>query len=239
LILPILQPLEIIVPRNLLAISTIAGLVVFSAHAQASPFVNGSFEQGSAPGQFITLNGGDSTSITGWTVGGGANSVDYIGSYWTASNGLRSIDLNGLVPGSISQTFDVVAGQTYQVTFDLAGNPAGGPQFKTLDSSVAFTLFSPTPFDASNTDLANMGWISYSFLFTAVGNSATLTFASTTTDYSGNSTYPTAFGPALDNVNVAAVPEPSTWAMMILGFLGLGFLGYRKSSKTASVVRAA
>ncbi|CUT11397.1 hypothetical protein BF49_2477 [Bradyrhizobium sp.] len=31
---------------------------------------------------------------------------------------------------------------------------------------------------------------------------------------------------------VSGVPEPSTWAMMILGFLGLGFMGYRKSSKT-------
>ena len=27
---------------------------------------------------------------------------------------------------------------------------------------------------------------------------------------------------------VAPVPEPSTWAMMILGFLGLGFMAYRK-----------
>jgi hypothetical protein len=25
-----------------------------------------------------------------------------------------------------------------------------------------------------------------------------------------------------------SVPEPSTWAMMLLGFAGLGFLGYRK-----------
>jgi hypothetical protein len=24
------------------------------------------------------------------------------------------------------------------------------------------------------------------------------------------------------------VPEPSTWAMMLAGFAGLGFLGYRK-----------
>jgi hypothetical protein len=27
----------------------------------------------------------------------------------------------------------------------------------------------------------------------------------------------------------AAIPEPSTWAMMLLGFSGLGFLGYRKA----------
>ena len=27
---------------------------------------------------------------------------------------------------------------------------------------------------------------------------------------------------------IAAVPEPSTWAMMILGFLGVGFMAYRK-----------
>lgn len=36
-----------------------------------------------------------------------------------------------------------------------------------------------------------------------------------------------------DNLTVAAVPEASTWAMMILGFLGLGFIGYRKSSRAS------
>ena len=29
-----------------------------------------------------------------------------------------------------------------------------------------------------------------------------------------------------------AVPEPSTWAMMILGFAGLGFRAYRRKNKT-------
>jgi hypothetical protein len=29
---------------------------------------------------------------------------------------------------------------------------------------------------------------------------------------------------------IAAVPEPSTWAMMILGFLGVGFMAYRKKA---------
>jgi PEP-CTERM motif len=31
------------------------------------------------------------------------------------------------------------------------------------------------------------------------------------------------------------VPEPSTWAMMLLGFAGLGFAAYRASRRTAEV----
>jgi hypothetical protein len=31
--------------------------------------------------------------------------------------------------------------------------------------------------------------------------------------------------------NVSAVPEPSTWAMMILGFAGVGFMAYRQKSQ--------
>jgi hypothetical protein len=30
-----------------------------------------------------------------------------------------------------------------------------------------------------------------------------------------------------------AVPEPSTWAMMILGFAGIGWMAYRRKSKPA------
>src|ERR1700722_1731808 len=32
---------------------------------------------------------------------------------------------------------------------------------------------------------------------------------------------------------VSAVPEPSTWAMMLLGFAGVGFMAYRRKSKPA------
>jgi hypothetical protein len=31
----------------------------------------------------------------------------------------------------------------------------------------------------------------------------------------------------------AAVPEPSTWAMMLLGFAGIGFMTYRRKNKMA------
>lgn len=34
---------------------------------------------------------------------------------------------------------------------------------------------------------------------------------------------------------VAAVPEPSTWAMMILGFAGIGFLAYRRRNQAATL----
>jgi hypothetical protein len=34
---------------------------------------------------------------------------------------------------------------------------------------------------------------------------------------------------------VAGVPEPSTWAMMLIGLAGLGFAGYRTSRKAVSV----
>jgi hypothetical protein len=40
-------------------------------------------------------------------------------------------------------------------------------------------------------------------------------------------------------MQVAAVPEPSTWAMMIIGFVGLGFGFYRRSKKGATLVLAA
>jgi hypothetical protein len=36
--------------------------------------------------------------------------------------------------------------------------------------------------------------------------------------------------------NVAAVPEPSTWAMMILGFVGVGFMAYRQEVPPGALV---
>jgi hypothetical protein len=35
-------------------------------------------------------------------------------------------------------------------------------------------------------------------------------------------------------IGVSAVPEPSTWAMLLLGFAGIGFMAYRRSHKGAA-----
>src|SRR5258705_8872907 len=36
-------------------------------------------------------------------------------------------------------------------------------------------------------------------------------------------------------VSVAPVPEPSTWAMMILGFAGVGYLAYRRNRQATAL----
>jgi hypothetical protein len=40
-------------------------------------------------------------------------------------------------------------------------------------------------------------------------------------------------------LSVSAVPEPSTWAMMILGFAGVGFMAYRRRKDKALRLTAA
>jgi hypothetical protein len=37
---------------------------------------------------------------------------------------------------------------------------------------------------------------------------------------------------------VAAVPEPSTWAMMILGFAGVGYMTYRRRKQSTAFIAA-
>jgi choice-of-anchor C domain-containing protein len=200
---------------NILAATAAAAAAILGASASnaAVAIVNGSFEDGSIdPGVFTTLNAGD-TSITGWLVGGAG--VDYIGSYWQASDGSRSVDLSALGAGTLSQILTgLTIGETYQVSFDLAGNPDGGSSTKVAVVTDGTTTTSYDFLQGSHSKAA-MGWESHTFSFKATGANATLTFASDED---------TAYGPALDNVSITsgAVPEPATWALMIVGFGAVG-----------------
>jgi MSHA biogenesis protein MshQ len=189
-----------------------AGLLLAPLAVSGAPFTNGSFETGPAPGNFTTLGVGN-TSISGWTVVSG--SIDYIGSYWSAAQGSRSLDLVGSGSiGGIQQTFDTVAGTNYTVTFQYAGNPACAPSVKPLSVSVAGRTFNYT-FNTAGTSTSSMGWITTSFTFTATASSSTLTFISDTSPSN-------ACGAALDNVQVSVggvvTPPPPVQAFQNGGF---------------------
>jgi PEP-CTERM motif len=46
---------------------------------------------------------------------------------------------------------------------------------------------------------------------------------------------PDVTGIAFFSTTISAVPEPSTWAMMILGFFGVGFMAYRRKSSASGL----
>jgi choice-of-anchor C domain-containing protein len=175
----------------------------------ATSITNGSFEAGSyvRPAPWNTFFAG-SSSVTGWTIDSGSIDATF-SSYWPASDGEVSIDLNGDNTGSISQAIATTVGTEYRVTYDLSGNPACGPSAKTLTVSATGSAPDPETFDiaAAGSSFADMKWSSRSYTFTATATTTTITFASTTPN--------TSCGPALDNVAIGETappppPPPST-----------------------------
>ena len=211
----------------------VAALLGAAASANAVTLVNGSFElsgdANASPQSFLELSAG-SPVITGWTVAG--MGVDLVGSnYWSASDGIQSVDLSRRGAGSISQSFATTAGNGYLVTFDLSGNPYGGVDDKisvlTFSGSEPINqLYSVTAVNSPT----NMLWETYGFNFVATSAFSTLTFAS------GENSR---FGPALDNVAIAdlggspsAVPEASTWVMLVAGFGLVGASARKRRVRT-------
>jgi len=173
---------------------------------------NGGFESGTNPGfDFINVPTGNSTTISGWTIGSG--NVDYIGGRWSAASGVRSVDLNGTLAGSISQNINgVTVGQTYRLYFYMAASPdAGTGASRTLQVNVG--AVSQT-FTAIGTGLYSApGWSQCSLDFTANSSTVTLSFLS-------NNSGP--WGPILDDVSIVSAPEPTGLLMICGGVLFLG-----------------
>jgi choice-of-anchor C domain-containing protein len=178
------------------ALTVAAALLASAAAASAqSILVNGSFEEGQSPGNYLPLNPG-STAITGWTVT--RAQIDYIGGHWQHADGLRSVDLDG-TPGNggISQTFATTPGASYRLQFSMAGNPVSGPLVKRMRVTVG-DFSHDYEFDITGHSTGNMGWVSHSDQFTAAGAQATIEFFSLTGDPGS------AYGPTVDNVVVTA-----------------------------------
>lgn len=155
--------------------------------------VNGSFEEGIQPGEYKILKPGEK-SVTGWIIT--RDTVDYIGSYFPSSHGQRSLDLDGTPGfGGIRQEFRTEPGKKYRLTFDLAGNPEGAPDYKRLGVKVNDHM-------AIFTHDASTNWTKQGLEFTAQGETTELEFFSMNRegDY---------YGPLLDNVVVEEAPEES------------------------------
>jgi choice-of-anchor C domain-containing protein len=203
---------------------TALGLVAcLASNASAtSLLVNGSFEQGSADPNntvagYLPLAGG-STAITGWEVLG--NPIEWIGYFWQASDGQNSVDLDGSLASGVRQTFATTPGQTYLVTFDLAGNPDNIPVIKPMrvsaDGQSASFYFDDT--GATHTD---MMYVRQTFSFVADDSSATLEFRSLTDVAAENPGGVQGYGPVIDNVSAEAVPTPAALWLLLTGFAGV------------------
>jgi choice-of-anchor C domain-containing protein len=194
---------------------------LFVGTAFAAPFQNGGFELGVTSPPFVEVHVGD-TNITGWAVTAG--NVDFIDTYWQAHTGTNSIDLNGNASGTIAQTFDTIAGHQYRVDFWLAANPVGGDVIKTVSVDTTGVGNNPLSYTFNRTGhtISSMGWVQYSYNFTAEGISTTLSFASLESDPSSD------YGPALDDVSITdtftppvGAPEPGTIMLLLAGLVGI------------------
>jgi choice-of-anchor C domain-containing protein len=203
--------------------------IALASSAQAITVINGSFEMGANPAGSTYVSTGNTSSITGWTVL--AQGVDYVdSSIWDAAKGSRSVDLSGITSGGISQTMaGFELNKRYKVQVDVSGNPfyaAERPKARrflistTLNPSQTFSYLLT---DANTSD--NMAYETFTYEFTAFRTSLPIRFQSLTAD---------PFGVVIDNVRVSAVPEMSTW-ILLLGGMGMIGLSLRRRNANAAV----
>jgi choice-of-anchor C domain-containing protein len=160
--------------------------------------INGSFEDGPEPtgeGSMPLEKG--SAVIKGWRVTRG--SIDYVGRYWQAAHGKRSIDLDGSTRGGVEQSFRTRKGRKYRVTFRMAGNPhpIEGPSLKKLGVQAA-NQSAEFEFNTNGRSNQDMGWVTRTWEFTAAAEQTVLEFYS----LSGQ-----LCGPTLDNVSVVEIKD--------------------------------
>ena len=155
---------------------------------------------------------------------GAAGSTDLIGNPgfydFLPGNG-RYVDLDGSTGGGNNPagqltSVSTFAAGTHTLSFSLAGN-----QRVTSLQTTTVMLGSDVIAVLNPAEFAN--FTTYSYTFNSGGGALTFTEGGPSNQQ----------GNLLDNVVLTAVPEPSTWAMMILGFFGVGFMAYRRKSGPA------
>jgi len=145
----------------------------------------------------------------------------------------------GSVHSTSGATGTVVIPFTYQLTFSNSGGGGLGPSGSQLvvgnllNTSTNGTYFL-TLFVGQTIDfLANLDIAADANQGTPVSVADYSHTLHIFIDVPDGYTFDTVSGHNYSSSNVGAVPEPSTWAMMILGFAGIGFMAYRRKNKLA------
>jgi hypothetical protein len=149
--------------------------------------------------------------------------LTYTGSSSFSGTTLNNVLLIGMAPnvdnfGSFSLTSAI--NHTYSEVFNLAVSfnlPSG-----TSPSPGIFTVDLQGKISGNGNKL-DITWLDNTDAFTYNGGTFTLMVQDLTISQGANV-------PIIGTLTaVSAVPEASTWAMMILGFMGVGFMAYRRS----------
>lgn len=221
--------------RALLAVGA-ALMVSTAAQATVNLVANGSFENGVAVSGPTYVATGDSTSITGWTVT--AHGVNYTDDApalgWDASEGSRSVELSSIEGGNggLFQTISgFTAGRSYRLAFDVSANPYD-TAFRPKDARIRFSVTGggPASYDYAlqNVNTAtNMLYNKVIYDFVASSSMQSVSFRGAVNPFLG-------YGVVVDNVSIVAVPEASTWVMLILGFALVGVASRRRSTAVSA-----
>jgi hypothetical protein len=186
------------------------------AFASTNLIVNGSFEDTSvANGKWDIFS-----SMTGWGVGPrGVEIRNNVAGF--AQDGNNFVELDTTKNSHIFQDVQTIVGQTYNLTFWYS------PRVGVSEGSNAIVAsWNGSKFKVSG-ESASTSWIKVSYSVIGTGHDHLSFNAAGKSD---------SFGGSLDNVsltvaNVAAVPEPESYAMLLAGLGVMGAVARRRSKK--------
>ena len=163
--------------------------------------------------------GFETGNLSGWTLSGNGGVDDSYGAF-TAIQGSDLAYVQAGYQGvysTLSQVFNLVAGQTIKGSVGFQSN-----DYMPYNDDAYLAINGVHLFDFNVAQVGNngnSGWKTFSYTAAATGAYELKLGVRNAFDSSGPS------GAVLDNISTtAAVPEPATWAMMLLGFGATGAL---------------